>query len=79
MGFKADGTPVMMVVEKGGYGASYEECGEILKGLGCVDGFFNINWSCQKEYYVISTNTHWGCYLILWNFGNYVYGAFGIA
>ena len=39
MGFKADGTPVMMVVEKGGYGASYEECGEILKGLGCVDGF----------------------------------------
>ena len=39
MGFKADGTPIMMVVEKGGYGASYEECGEILKGLGCVDGF----------------------------------------
>lgn len=39
MGFKADGTPIMMVVEKGGYGASYEECGEILKGLGCVEGF----------------------------------------
>ncbi len=39
MGFKKDGTPIMMVVEKGGYGASYEECGEILKGLGCVDGF----------------------------------------
>ncbi len=39
MGFKADGTPIMMVVEKGSYGASYEECGEILKGLGCVDGF----------------------------------------
>lgn len=39
MGFKADGTPIMMVVEKGSYGASYEECGEILKGLGCVEGF----------------------------------------
>ena len=39
MGFKPDGTPIMMVVEKGSYGASYEECGEILKGLGCVEGF----------------------------------------
>ena len=39
MGFKADGTPIMMVVEKNSYGASYEECGEILKGLGCVEGF----------------------------------------
>ena len=39
MGFKADGTPIMMVVEKGTYGASYEECGEFLKGLGCVNGF----------------------------------------
>ncbi len=40
MGFKADGTPIMMVVEKSGvFGASYEECGEILKSLGCVEGF----------------------------------------
>ena len=39
MGFKPDGTPIMMVVEKGSFGASYEECGEILKGLGCVEGF----------------------------------------
>lgn len=42
MGFKADGTPIMMVVEKqgtSGYGASYQECGEILKGLGCVQGY----------------------------------------
>ena len=39
MGFKEDGTPIMMVVEKNSYGASYEECGEILKGLGCVEGF----------------------------------------
>ena len=39
MGFKDDGKPIMKDVEKNGYGASYEECGEILKGLGCVEGF----------------------------------------
>lgn len=39
MGFKEDGTPIMMVVEKGAYGASYEECGEILKAAGCKEGY----------------------------------------
>ena len=40
MGFKKDGTPIMMVVDKkNSYGASYEECGTLLKSLGCVDGF----------------------------------------
>ena len=39
-GFKADGSPVMMVAEKNGsFGCHYEECGEILKAVGCVQGF----------------------------------------
>lgn len=42
MGFKEDGTPIIMVIEKhhpNGFGSSYEECGEILKSLGCVNGY----------------------------------------
>ena len=46
LGFKADGTPVLLVVARsshdGAYhnlGASYYESGEQLKALGCVNGF----------------------------------------
>ncbi len=43
-GFKADGTPILMSVDKvgiNGFGASYEECGEFLKAAGCVNGFLS--------------------------------------
>ncbi len=43
IGFKADGTPVIMVIDKSssssGWGASYYEIGEQLKSLGCTNGF----------------------------------------
>ncbi|MBR6517249.1 MAG: phosphodiester glycosidase family protein [Bacilli bacterium] len=39
MGFKVDGSPMFMSIEKGTYGAAYEECGEILKAAGCEQGF----------------------------------------
>ena len=38
IGFKEDGTPVLMCIEMASYGASYLECGEILKSVGCVNG-----------------------------------------
>ncbi len=43
IGFKADGTPVLLVIEQSsdasGWGASYYEIGEQLKSLGCTNGF----------------------------------------
>ncbi len=46
IGFKADGTPVLLVIEKSSHtgtysnlGASYYEIGEQLKTLGCTNGF----------------------------------------
>ncbi len=43
IGFKADGTPMILVIQKShssaGLGASYYEMGEHLKSLGCTNGF----------------------------------------
>lgn len=46
IGFREDGTPVLLVVQKSidsgeykGLGASYYEIGEQLKALGCINGF----------------------------------------
>ena len=39
IGFKEDGSLVLLNVEKNSYGASYTECASILRAIGCCDGF----------------------------------------
>lgn len=39
IGFKSDGTPVLLVIKKANYSASYYEIAEQLKALGCTNGF----------------------------------------
>ena len=39
MGFKADGTPVLMTIDLKSFGATYLECAEYLQRVGCVNGY----------------------------------------
>ena len=39
IGMKEDGTPIIMTIEKHSYGASYLEAGQILRSVGCTNGY----------------------------------------